>query len=245
MGITFTIKKVGNKKVDNKSEEVNKPINDEITEEVKEVINENESKKINKNKEKKDKSKIKDDKKKAKLEKKKLLKENKKIYVETKDKLAILSMMEDGYFKTKTGFLDILQIESMDIKGMNEIESVTLILSFSYMLKTYTEDLKIIAMNYPTNTKKQQTYIEKKMKECINKNHLYFLNKRLDQLKKIEKVRSDREFYCMIFAKDEKEMKDNRENILSNSKEIKLYDIEVEKKIKILRKLNNMNSNII
>ena len=48
----------------------------------------------------------------------------------------------------------------------------------------------------------------------------------------------------MIFAKDEKEMKDNRENILSNSKEIKLYDIEVEKKIKILRKLNNMNSNI-
>ena len=153
-------------------------------------------------------------------------------------------MMEDGYFKTKTGFLDILQIESMDIKGMNEIESVTLILSFSYMLKTYTEDLKIIAMNYPTNTKKQQTYIEKKMKECINKNHLYFLNKRLDQLKKIEKVRSDREFYCMIFAKDEKEMKDNRENILSNSKEIKLYDIEVEKKIKILRKLNNMNSNI-
>ena len=55
MGITFTIKKVGNKKVDNKSEEVNKPINDEITEEVKEVINENESKKINKNKEKKDK----------------------------------------------------------------------------------------------------------------------------------------------------------------------------------------------
>ncbi|MFQ8921920.1 MAG: hypothetical protein ACLR60_08505 [Clostridium paraputrificum] len=212
------------------------------------AINKRKVKRLNKKnlKEQKkiEKKRLKDEKKKEQEEKKRLLKEDKKVYSETKEKLEILSMTEEGYFKTKTGFLDIFQIESMDIKGMNEIEARTVILSFAYMLKVYNEDLKIISMNYPTNTKIQQSYLEKKIKECTNKDYLYFLEKSLKQLRLVEKVRSDREFYCIIFAKDEKEMKDNRENILSNSKSIGVYDIEPEKKINILRKLNNMNSNI-
>ena len=212
------------------------------------AINKRKVKRLNKKKLKEqkkiEKKRLKDEKKKEQEEKKRLLKEDKKVYSETKEKLEILSMTEEGYFKTKTGFLDIFQIESMDIKGMNEIEARTVILSFAYMLKVYNEDLKIISMNYPTNTKIQQAYFEKKIKECTNKDYLYFLEKSLKQLRLVEKVRSDREFYCMIFAKDEKEMRDNRENILSNSKSIGVYAIETEKKINILRKLNNMNSKV-
>lgn len=212
------------------------------------TLNKRKVKKLNKKniKEQKkiEKKRLKDEKKKEQEEKKRLLKEDKKVYSETKEKLEIISMTEEGYFKTKTGFLDIFQIESMDIKGMNEIEARTVILSFAYMLKIYNEDLKIISMNYPTNTKTQQAYLEKKIKECTNKDYLYFLEKSLKQLRLVEKVRSDREFYCMIFAKDEKEMRDNRENILSNSKSIGVYAIETEKKINILRKLNNMNSKV-
>lgn len=212
------------------------------------AINKRKVKRINKKnlKEQKkiEKKRLKDEKKKEQEEKKRLLKEDKKVYSETKEKLEILFMTEEGYFKTKTGFLDIFQIESMDIKGMNEIEARTVILSFAYMLKVYNEDLKIISMNYPTNTKTQQAYLEKKIKECTNKDYLYFLEKSLNRLRLVEKVRSDREFYCMIFAKDEKEMKENRENILSSNKSIYVSEIEVEKKIKIFRKLNNMNSNI-
>ena len=212
------------------------------------AINKRKVKKLNKKKLKEqkkiDKKRIKAEKKREQEDKKKLLKEDKKVYSETKEKLEILSMTEEGYFKTKTGFLDIFQIESMDIKGMNEIEARTVILSFAYMLKVYNEDLKIISMNYPTNTKIQQAYLEKKIKECTDKNFLYFLEKSLKQLRLVEKVRSDREFYSMIFAKDKKEMGDNRENILSNSKSIGVYEIDTEKKIKIFRKLNNINSKV-
>nr|WP_278679999.1 hypothetical protein [Clostridium paraputrificum] len=212
------------------------------------AINKRKVKKLNKKKLKEqkkiDKKRIKAEKKREQEDKKKLLKEDKKVYSETKEKLEILSMTEEGYFKTKTGFLDIFQIESMDIKGMNEIEARTVILSFAYMLKVYNEDLKIISMNYPTNTKIQQAYLEKKIKECTDKNYLYFLEKSLKQLRLVEKVRSDREFYSMIFAKDKKEMGDNRENILSNSKSIGVYEIDTEKKIKIFRKLNNINSKV-
>ena len=64
-------------------------------------------------------------------ERKRLEAEEKKIYKETKDNLSIIALSENGYFKTKTGHLDILQIESIDIKNLNEIEYNTYILRVS------------------------------------------------------------------------------------------------------------------
>ncbi|MEG1312869.1 MAG: hypothetical protein RSD40_00990 [Bacilli bacterium] len=165
-----------------------------------------ENKNIQNNLENENRVKDKTRKKEVKEEQKNLKKEDKKVYLETKDRLPIIALTEDGFFKSKTGYLDILQIESMDIKSMNGLEYNILLMDFTKLLKGYVEDMKIISMNYPANTQRQQEYLSKIIKGCKNEKHLGFLDHRMRQLKTIEEARSDREFYIMIFGKDEKEM---------------------------------------
>lgn len=204
---------------------------------VKEIVNKRKEKKENKKK-------LKEIKKQEKEEIRKLNIEDKKIFKETKDNISIISLSEYGYFKTKTGYLDLLQIESIDIKGMSEVEYNTLILSFTKLLKAYTSDMKIISMNYPADTGRQQDYLNKIISKCDNKNHMMFLEHRLKQLQIIEEKRTNREFFLMIFGKDDKDIINNREIALTSCRELQVYDIDTEKKIKILKKLNNMNSKV-
>ena len=182
--------------------------------------------------------------KKEKEEEKQLQIADKNVYKETKDNISIISLSEFGYFKTTTGYLDILQIESIDIKSMSDVEYNTYILSFTNLLKVYSEDIKIISMNYPADTSRQQQYLNKKISKCINQNHMKFLNHRMNQLQTIESQRTNREFFLMIFGKDDKEMINNRELVLSSNRELEVFEIDVEKKIKVIRKINNMNSSI-
>lgn len=200
---------------------------------------------INKHKEKKENKKNqKIIKKKEKEEQKKMLVEDKKVFKETKDNISIVALSEYGYFKTKAGYMDLFQIESIDIKSMNEVEYNTLILSFTKLLKSYTDDMKIISMNYPSDTSRQQQYLNKIISNCNNENHMRFLEHRLRQLKTIEEKRTNREFFLMIFGRDDKEMINNRYIALTSSRELQVYEIDIDKKIKIIRKLNNMNSKV-
>ena len=115
---------------------------------------------------------------------------------------------------------------------------------FTNLLKEYQEEMKIVAMNYPADTSTQQKYLTKKINECTNENHMIFLNHRMKQLKVIESKRTNREFFLMIFGKDDKETMDNKNLVLSVSRLLEVYDIDIIKKIKICRKLNNMNSSV-
>lgn len=182
--------------------------------------------------------------KKEKEDEKQLQRADKNVYNETKENISIISLSEYGYFKTQTGYLDILQIESIDIKSMSDVEYNTYILSFTNLLKVYSEDIKIISMNYPADTSRQQQYLNKKISKCTNPNHMKFLKHRMKQLQTIESQRTNREFFLMIFGKDDKEMINNRDLALSSNRELEVFEIDVEKKIKVLRKINNMNSSI-
>lgn len=215
----------------------------EIIEEEK-IDNNKEEKKIKKDKKSKKPKKTKEEKALEKEKKKDLEKTIKNVKQETIDMIPILELTEEEYFKTKTGFLDIVQVESMDIDAMNGVEANTTILSFTYLLKSYVDDMKIISMNFPTNTLTQREYLSRAIRVCKNREHLHFLNNRMSQLEAIEKLRSNREFFIMIFSETEREMESNRSNILNNFKKIKVFEVDVEKKVKILKKLNNMNSKI-
>lgn len=186
----------------------------------------------------------KEEKKLKKLEKKKKKEELKKVYYKTKELLPLLSVTEKENFKCKDEYLDMLQIESMDINSMNEYDIRAYILSLTSLLKIYLDDIKIISMNFPANTQIQQNYMNKKIKECNNDVHFKFLNIKKEQLEAIERIRTNREYYIMIYGQSEEELEKNKSMLFSSSASIKINEINIEKKIKILKKLNNMNSKI-
>ena len=101
-------------------------------------------------------------------------------------------------------------------------------------------------MNFPVNTLKQQEFIKKKIKECDNEKYYYELIEELEQLVYLESTRQNREFYIMIFIKDTEETDSIKRTLFrSQNIAVQLIPLTVEKKLKILFKLNNPNTKLI
>lgn len=168
----------------------------------------------------------------------------KNIQHKTIELLPLVAMTEKKNFECKDEYLDIFQIRSVDTNAMNNYDTTIYILSLTNILKLYVDDIKIISMNFPANTQRQQDYINKKISNCKNTLHLKFLENRKMQLEAIEKIRTNREFYIMVFGETEDDLERNKKILFSAASSIKIVNIDDEKKIKILRKLNNMNTKI-
>ena len=100
-------------------------------------------------------------------------------------------------------------------------------------------------MTFPVNTQIQQQNILKKIDNTDNDVHRKFLYKRLEQLIAIEEKRKNREFYLMLFYEDEKTKREREFQLLRlTSSAIKLSPLDLDKKLRIIFKLNNQNSKI-
>lgn len=194
-----------------------------------------EEKKINKEK-----------KKQKKLELKEIRKANKDVLASTKDLLGFVDVDDDDSIIMKNGYLDIFQIDSKDIYSLTDVETTMNIYNFIAFLRSYPFDIKLITMNFPVNTLKQQEFIKKKIKECDNKKYYYELIEELEQLVYLETTRQNREFYIMIFIKDTEEKESIKRTLFrSQNIAVQLIPLTVEKKLKILFKLNNPNTKLI
>ena len=189
---------------------------------------------------------LKEKKKLKKKELKEIRKEDKKVLLTTKELLPFKDEDDDDSIITKMGHIDIFQIDSKDIYSLNEIERKMHIYSFVSFLRGYVYDFKLISMKFPVNTLKQQRFLEKKLKECDNEIYANFLKEKLDQLIFLEENRQNKEFYIMIFIKDTDNKEEVKGLLLRNQNiAIQLKPLEVEKKLKILFKLNNPNTKLI
>ena len=100
--------------------------------------------------------------------KKDLKKENKKIQKSIPDLLPLEDINDNDTIRTNYGIIDFYQIPSFDISSMNIYEAKGGILAFTKLLKMYKDNLKIIAMNFPTNTQLQKDFIKRKINSCDN-----------------------------------------------------------------------------
>lgn len=188
-------------------------------------------------------------KKKKKEERKKLKEENKnlpKIEKSVQDKIEILDVTDDEFFKTKSGYLNIYQIKGKDVDGLSEFEEENIIKNFMRFLRIYIYDLKIIMMNFPINTTEQQEYILRKIKKSNKELYKKFLYEKLDELVDLEKNKTNIEYYIMIFIdKEESSLDKVRTLMRSRNKDCNLLPLTLEKKLRIVYKLNNLNTKLM
>ena len=188
----------------------------------------------------------KEEKKQKKLELKEIRKANKDVLASTKELLGFVDVDDDDSIIMKNGYLDIFQIDSKDIYSLTDVETTMNIYNFIAFLRSYPFDIKLITMNFPVNTLKQQEFIKKKIKECDNEKYYYELIEELEQLVYSESTRQNREFYIMIFIKDTEEKESIKRTLFrSQNIAVQLIPLTVEKKLKILFKLNNPNTKLI
>lgn len=184
-------------------------------------------------------------KKEEKQKRKELKEEYKKVDKNILDILPFLEIAEDDTFKTKNGYIDIFQIDTKDLNSLNYNDANRHIFDFSNFLRNYIDDMKIISMTFPVNTQIQQQHILKKIESTDNEIYREFLYKRLDQLIAIEEKRKNREFYLMLFYEDEKTKREREIQLLRlSSSAVKISRLDLDKKLRIIFKLNNQNSKI-
>ena len=184
-------------------------------------------------------------KKEEKQKRKELKEEYKKVDKNILDILPFLEIAEDDTFKTKNGYIDIFQIDTKDLNSLNYNDANRHIFDFSNFLRNYIDDMKIISMTFPVNTQIQQQHILKKIESTDNEIYREFLYKRLDQLIAIEEKRKNREFYLMLFYEDEKTKRERETQLLRlSSSAVKISRLDLDKKLRIIFKLNNQNSKI-
>ena len=187
-----------------------------------------------------------EEKKQKKIELKEIKKANKEVLLSTKELLGFIDVDDDDGIIMKNGYLDIFQIDSKDIYSLTETESTMNIYNFISFLRSYPFDFKLITMNFPVNTLKQQENLKKKIKECDNEKYYYELIEELKQLVYLESTRQNREFYIMIFIKDTEDKESIKRTLFrSQNIAVQFIPLTVEKKLKILFKLNNPNTKLI
>lgn len=188
----------------------------------------------------------KEEKKQKKLELKEIRKANKDVLASTKELLGFIDIDDDDSIRMKNGYIDIFQIDSKDIYSLTDVEITMNVYNFIAFLRAYPFDIKLITMNFPVNTLKQQEFIKKKLKECNNEKYYYELIEELEQLVYLETTRQNREFYMMIFIKDGEDKESIKRTLFrSQNIAVQLMPLDLEKKLKILFKLNNPNTKLI
>lgn len=157
-----------------------------------------------------------------------------------------VATFESGAFRFQDStYLDIIQIVTKDLLNMSADALAYDNLTMANFYKTYADDLKIIALNFPKSTKRQQKYYERKILEERNPVYRKFLNDDYEQLRQIEKERTEREYYFLIFARNLEDLHNKQMRILHTlGNNGQVVEIDSKKKKQILEKLNNKNTSI-
>ena len=151
------------------------------------------------------------------------------------DKLKCFIMKDKSY-------MDIIQINTKDLVSASEDDIEYDIMRYIKLYKMYADDMKIVAMNFPCRTGKQQEYFRRKLQNTSNEIYKRFLQRNLDELVWIEKNDMVREYYYMIFGKKDTDIKKNRDlmfNVLGKGRSELLSEMDKNKKIQILERMNN------
>ena len=204
--------------------------------------NSKEKKKITKE----EKQRIKEEKKLKREENKNLRKADKEVLKSNKDLLDFYDIDDDDSILMKNGrAIDLFQIDSKDIYSFDEEETKQHIFNYIHFLRDYVYDFKIIPMSFPVNTTEQQEFIKRRLNNCNNEFYRKGLGEELKKLRELEKKEQDKEFYIMIFFNEE----DNKNDIirslfLSQNIAVRFIQMDIEKKLKILFKINNPNTKL-
>lgn len=163
----------------------------------------------------------------------------------TTEKILPFKRIVKNVFEYKNGtYLDILQIKTKDLTIVSETEIMTDISQIQKFCKMYNGDIKFVGINFPTNTKGQQSYYRHKI--TVEQNPIYseILSEKLEELENVERKSTDREYYLFIFADSYDDLINNRGIALSTlgSPNSLIREIDLYQKLQCLHKMTNKNT---
>ncbi len=175
-------------------------------------------------------------------------KRDKKAAAQTKRfaslKIPIIDTVRDAFQLRDGGFMDMLAIRTKDLENASEEDVNRDMWLLTSLFKRYSEDIKIISINFPTNTKTQQAYFEQKLMHCSHPLLKPILEEKLAELVAFEKTSICREHYLMFWGRSFEDLQKNRSSIASALGRELCMSVSLSKKIQILFSLNNLSASV-
>lgn len=167
----------------------------------------------------------------------------KKIKKSTLDYIDFLSIKDNKFIKHKDGsFIEILEIVPLNLNNINPDFKQSLIDKNSNFYLSYSNDVKLIYINYPNDFSKQKQFLINKIEKEENKFKQYMLKLKLEEFEILENFKYKKSFFLLVFGNSEIDLIKNIKRI-KDTFPLKLEHTNKETKEKIYFKLNNLNSN--
>ncbi|MEC1177261.1 hypothetical protein P9B03_02090 [Metasolibacillus meyeri] len=179
--------------------------------------------------------------------KKKAKKPVKKEYVlrKTPTLLPFLDITDDYILLKNDAYMDILQITPKDLQSLTDDELNRHLLLEARTYRSYTPGYKIIALNFPSNTERQQQYWLRKKERATNSLLLRFIERKLFELRFLEQERPNREFFLFLYASSVPLLEDAKNQLIRGMRQsFSLQTLSIEKRQDVLFLLNNQNSKL-
>lgn len=168
----------------------------------------------------------------------------------TKKIVDILPQREylDGYdcikLENKT-FMDMIRIAGKDLDTLDAGQTQLDCLAFLKLYRTYAPDIKIMCLNFPVDTSFQKRNIDLIQERTENNIFKKALEEEYEELEAVQANLPEKEYYMCIYAKKAEDLNDLRTKIRTILERNGLYiPIKKEKKIQIMKKINNPNTRI-
>ena len=147
--------------------------------------------------------------------------------------------IDKGLFLMRdNSYMDIFRLVTKDLISASESEIELDMLQFEKFYKMYAVDCKMIGINFPTDTKRQQQYYQRKIDSTDNPLFRRFLQTKYEELVDVNLYCTDREYYLMIFSESYEKYLEAKSIIAVTLKNADLAEeISIDKKISILAKL--------
>lgn len=185
---------------------------------------------------------LKEAKKQQKMERKKKRKSPQTVV----DLLPFRYIKNDDCLVMKSGVTDYVQMSGIRVEDLTPSDKQLAINQFHAFLKTFDDELKIIYQTFPADTVAPLRHINYKIRQNTNPKFQTFLSHKRWELEEASKVIFHQEFYFQIFAKNDSELETLRSRLLAiNQTYFKLERLPLNKKIKIIYQLNNLNTDVL
>lgn len=139
-------------------------------------------------------------------------------------------------------YMDVIKIQTKDLVNSSPDEVEYDCLKMAKLYRLYSDDIKLICLNFPCDYSAQKRYLEYKINKTANQIFKKELDTKRNELIWLEKNNTIREYYFGIFADSIEELKNNRSTLTANlgtGRNGLLERISIEKKLQIFYRMTN------
>lgn len=163
----------------------------------------------------------------------------------TVDLLPFVGIEKNIFYMRDNTYMDIFKFTTKDLISASASELDFDMIQFERFYKMYSPDCKIVGINFPTDTKKQQQYYLHKINDTDNPLFKEILQTKYEELVDVNTYCTDREYYLMIFCTTYEKYLEAKNIILVTLGNTNLIsEISLERKIDVVTKMCNKATSI-